>query len=88
MRNLLDIEPQGEEAFSEMPGARALSFHGFPVGETPGPGRSRGEQREEAELLHREAVEKTSPGAPVSKKRPRHPASNVLRLFGQQPVET
>jgi hypothetical protein len=44
---------QGDEAFSEMPGGKALSFHGLSMGETPGPERSRGEQREGAKLPRR-----------------------------------
>ena len=32
--------------FSEVTGGRALSFHGLSMGETPGPERRRGEQRE------------------------------------------
>ena len=41
------------KAFSEVTGGRVPSFHGLSVGETPGPERSRGEQREGAELPHR-----------------------------------
>ncbi len=52
IRKLHIIGPRGDEAFSEMPGGRALSFHGLSVGETPGPERRRGEQREGAELPH------------------------------------
>ena len=52
IRKLTPTGRRGEEAFSEMPGGRALSFHGLSVGETPGPGRSRGEQREGAKLPH------------------------------------
>ena len=49
IRKVLIIGLRGEEAFSEMPGGRALSFHGLSVGETPGPERKRGEQREGAD---------------------------------------
>jgi hypothetical protein len=41
---------KAEEAFSEVTGGRALSFHGLAMGEAPGPERKRGEQREGAEL--------------------------------------
>jgi hypothetical protein len=34
-------------------GGRALSFHGLSMGETPGPERMRGEQREGAKLPRR-----------------------------------
>jgi hypothetical protein len=40
-------------AFSGVTGGRALSFHGLSMGETPGPERMRGEQREGAELPRR-----------------------------------
>ena len=66
MSDLFVRRPMADEAFSEMPGGRALyslrlttaksptslgpRFHGLSMGEVPGPGRSRGEQREGAEL--------------------------------------
>jgi hypothetical protein len=39
--------------FLDVTGERALSFHGLSMGETPGPERRRGEQREGAELPRR-----------------------------------
>jgi hypothetical protein len=53
MRKLSVIGPRGDETLSEMPGGRAPSFHGLSVGETPGPERSREEQREGAKFPHR-----------------------------------
>jgi hypothetical protein len=40
---------KAKDAFSGVTGGRALSFHGLSMGETPGPERSRGEQREGAD---------------------------------------
>ena len=43
----------GLGTFSGVTGGRALSFHGVSMGETPGPKRMRGEQREGAKLPRR-----------------------------------
>jgi hypothetical protein len=44
--NAAAVSRRADGAPSEMPGERAPSFHGLSMGETPGPERSRGEQRE------------------------------------------